>query len=386
MLCRGQQCDLLVTLECDGRRPRCEGASVALDLKSLFTQKSQPLLGLDISSSSVKLVELSNNGKTPRLERYAIETLPKGAVVDGNIDNMEAVSDAITRLVRKSGTRMRNVALALPTATVITKRIFLPAGLSEEEYETQVEAEASQYIPFALDEVSLDFQILGPAANSPDDVEILIAASRREKVEDRVAVAQAAGLKPMVMDVDSYAARSVIERIRAQMPDQGAEKIIAVFNLGANLTHLAVLLNGQPIYEREQAFGGAQLTQDIARAYGMTFEEAEARKRTGDLPENYLRDVLQPFIENVVVEITRALQFFFTSTPYSRVDLIMLGGGCAVIEGLAEAVANRAQAETTIVNPFKGMDLGSSIREKQLRDDAPSLMTCAGLALRRFEA
>jgi type IV pilus assembly protein PilM len=363
-----------------------EGTSVALDFKSILSRKSQPLLGLDISSGSVKLVELSASGKNFRLERYAIEPLPKGVMIDGNIDNMDSASEVVSRAVKKLGSRNRNVALAMPSAQVITKRIFLPAGLTEDEYETQVESEASQYIPFALDEVSLDFQVLGPSSTTPDDVEVLIAASRWDKVEDRFALAESAGLKAMVMDVDSYAVRAVIERLGQQMPNQAQDKLIAVFNIGANMTNLSVFQNGQNVYVREQPFGGAQLTQDIARAYGMTFEEADARKRSGDLPENYQRDLLQPFVESAISEIVRGLQFFFTSTPYGKVDKILLGGGSAVLEGLVDAAASRTQVETSIVNPFKGMGLGASVREKQLLIDAPGLLTCAGLAMRRFEA
>jgi type IV pilus assembly protein PilM len=363
-----------------------EGTSVAFDFKSVLSRKSLPLLGLDISSGSVKLVELSANGKNFRLERYAIEPLPKGVMIDGNIDNMDSASEIVSRAVKKMGSRNKNVALAMPSAQVITKRIFLPAGLTEDEYETQVESEASQYIPFALDEVSLDFQVLGSSATSPDDVEVLIAASRWDKVEDRVALAEAAGLKPMVMDVDSYAVRAVIERLAQQMPSQGQDKLIAVFNIGANTTNLSVFLNAQNVYVREQPFGGAQLTQDIARSYGMTFEEADARKRSGDLPDNYQRDLLQPFVENAISEIVRGLQFFFTSTPYGKVDTILMAGGSAVLEGLADAIANRTQVQTSVINPFKGMALGSSIREKQLAIDGPGLLTSAGLAMRRFEA
>ncbi len=360
---------------------------MAFDIGSLLTSKTPPMVGLDISTTSVKLVELVEANKdkgTYKLARYAIESLPKGAVMDGNIENMEAVSEAIRRVWKKSGSRIRNVAMSLPSAAVITKRIFLPEGLTEEALEVQVETEANQYIPFALDEVSLDFQVLGPASNSPGDVEVLIAASRKEKVEDRVAAAQAAGLKPTVVDIESYAGRASVERLRLMLPNGGENMIVAVFNIGANTTSISVMLNGQSIYEREQAFGGNQLTQDISRAFGLPFEDAEAKKRSGDLPENYVRDILQPFIENVALEVTRALQFFFTSTPYGRVDQIMLGGGCAVIEGLADVVANRAQTPTSVINPFKGMEIDPEIKEKQLRSDAPGLLTCAGLAMRRF--
>jgi type IV pilus assembly protein PilM len=275
--------------------------------------------------------------------------------------------------------------MALPASAVITKRIALPANLREEELEMQVESEANQYIPFALDEVSLDFQVLGAIPNAPDDVEVLIAASRKEKVEDRVAVAQAAGLKPMVVDVESYSARSAIERLIEQLPNSGEGLVIAVFYIGANTTSVTVMHDGEAIYEREQPFGGQQLTGDISRTYGIPSEEAEQKKRSGDLPADYETAVLKPFIGTATIEITRALQFFFTSTPYSRVDQIMLAGGSAVLSGLPDALMERSQVPASVISPFKGMEISSSIREKQLRLDAPALLTPCGLAMRRFD-
>lgn len=359
---------------------------MALDLGSLFGKKNAPLIGLDISTSGVKLVELSEVGKNElRLERYAMEPLPRGAVVDGNIENIEQVSEAVRRVWKKSGSRTKFVALGMPSASVITKKIILPGGLSEEEMEVQVESEANQYIPFALDEVSLDFDVIGSVQNSPDDIEVLLAATRREKVEDRVAVAEAAGLKTTVMDIESYAARAVIDRVTAHLPQAGQGQIVALFQIGAQVTHISVLLDGNPLYEREQPFGGNQLTQDIVRAYGITQEEAEAKKKSGDLPEDYERELLDPFLESAALEVTRAIQFFFTSTPYTRIDQIFLAGGCAVIPGLVEIVAGRTQISTSVVSPFMNMQLASGIREKQLRIEAPAYLVACGLAMRRFD-
>jgi len=358
---------------------------LAFDLGSLFGNKNPPLIGLDISTSSVKLVELSEAGRNEfRLERYAAEPLPRGAVVDGNIENIEQVSEAVRRVWKKSGTRTKLVALGMPPAAVITKKIILPRGLSDEELEIQVETEASQYIPFALDEVSLDFDVIGPAQNAPEDDEILLAATRKEKVEDRVAVAEAAGLTPTVMDIESYAARAAIDRITMHLPKGGQGQIVGLFQMGSNVTHVSMLLDGQVIYEREQPFGGGQLTQDIVRAYGLSYEEAETKKRNSDLPEGYERELLEPFLENAGAEVARAVQFFFTSTPYTRIDQIFLAGGCAVIPGLAELVGSRTKISTSVVTPFKGMQLSSNVREKQLRVDAPSYLIACGLAMRRF--
>ena len=358
---------------------------MAFDIASLWGKRNAPLIGLDISASGVKLVEISM--PTPgeyRLERCAIEALPRGAVVDGNIENIEQVAEAIRRVCKKSGTRAKLVALGVPPASVITKKIILPAGLPEEELEMQVETEANQYIPFALDEVSLDFDVIGPVANSPDDVEVLLAASRKEKVEDRVAVAEVAGLKATVMDIESYAARAAIERVNDLSPQGGQNRIMALFQIGAQVTHVSMLLNGQVLYEREQPFGGNQLTQDIVRAYGLSQEEAEAKKKSGDLPDDYQAELVDPFLENAALEVTRAIQFFFTSTPYSRIDQIYLAGGCAAMPGLVDIIAGRTEINTAVVSPFKGMQLSSNVREKQLRLDAPGYLVACGLALRRF--
>ena len=354
-------------------------------LSGLFGRANQPMVGIDISTSGVRLVELAQAGKHElRLERYAAEALPRGAVVDGNIENIEQVSEALRRLWKKSGTRARLVALGMPPASVITKKIILPAGLSEDQLEVQVESEASQYIPFALDEVSLDFDVLGPALNSPDDIEVMLAASRREKVEDRVAVAEAAGLKAVVMDIESYAARAALERVTALTAKGAAEQVVALFQIGAQVTHISVLQDGVTIYEREQPFGGNQLTQDIVRAFGMSFDEAEGRKKSGELPANYQADILAPFLESAALEVTRAIQFFFTSTPYTRVDQLFLAGGCAQLPGLLELVAGRTKMAAAVFSPFQGMQLGPGVREAQLRSEAPSYLVACGLALRRF--
>lgn len=353
---------------------------------AMFSPKARQLAGLDISSSSVKLVELSGSERDGyRVERYAIEPMPRDAVVDGNIANLEAVSDSVRRAVRRMGTSLKNVAVALPASAVITKKIILPAGLRELEMEVQVESEANQYIPFPLDEVNLDFQVIGPLRDNPDEVEVLIAASRKEKVEDRVAAAEAAGLKAVIMDVDTFAAQAAFELVRQRLPGGGDGKIIALINIGASVTTVSVLRNGQQIYSREQAFGGVQLTQDIARQYGMSVEEAESAKRTGSLPEDYERDLLRPFMDSMALEVSRALQFFFTSTQYNQVDHIVLAGGCAVLPGLGEMVGGRTQIATTIANPFEGMSLSSSVRPKALLADAPAMMVACGLALRRFD-
>jgi type IV pilus assembly protein PilM len=343
------------------------------------------MLGLDISSSSVKLVELgkSKSGALV-LERCAIEPLERGWISDGNIEKFDEVAEAVRRLVRKSGAKTKNVAMALPPSAVITKKIVLPGGMSDTELEMQVEIEANQYIPFPLDEVSLDFCVVGPSANSAGDVEVLIAASRKEKVQDIQGLAEAAGLKPVIVDVESYASRLATSRLIENLPKKGVGSIVALFEVGAMTTSMQVIRNDEVLYDRDQAFGGAQLTQLIVRQYGFSLEEAESKKRNGELPEDYESSVLNPFVESMVHEIGRALQFFFTSTPHNKVDCVMLAGGSAALPGLTAAVTKHTSFACNLVNPFEGMEIGDSVRLNKMAREAPSYLTACGLALRRF--
>lgn len=351
-----------------------------------FKDHAPPLIGVDISSASVKMVELADEGKGAcRLERYAITPLPRDAVVEGNIANLEQVGETIRRAWKLLGTREKNAALALPTAAVISKKVNMQAGLSEMDMELQVEAEANQYIPFSLDEVNIDFQVLGPVANSTEEVEVLIAASKKERIEDRIAVAEEGGLKVVVMDVETYATEAAYSLAASQLPDAGQGKTVMIVDVGAQMMHINVLHDNQSVYTREQPFGGHQLTQEIINRYGLSSEEAEIAKRKGGLPDNYNTEVLQPFVQSFAMEIARAAQLFTNSTPYG-IDHIMLAGGCASIEGAVDAVMARTQINTIAANPFSNMKLAKHINQAQLAADAPSLMIACGLAMRRFDA
>lgn len=356
-----------------------------MDIGSLFSRKSAPMLGLDISSSSLKLVELGQDRSGNLvLERCGIEPLERGWISEGNIEKFDEVVDAMRRLVSKTGTKTKHVAMALPASVVISKRVVLPSGLSERELEIQVESEANQYIPFSLDEVSLDFCVVGPSATSAGDVDVVIAASRKEKVEDRQGLAESVGLTPVVIDVESYASRLAAGRVIERLPGGGVDAMIALFEIGAMNSALQVIRNDDLVYERDQVFGGAQLTQMIARQYGFTVEEAESKKRGGELPDDYGQAVLEPFVESLAQEVERALKFFFTSTPYNRVDYILLAGGTASLPGLTEAITRHTSFPCQVVNPFEGMAIARGVREKKMLREAPSYLTACGLAMRRF--
>ncbi len=351
-----------------------------------FNDSTPPLIGVDISTTAVKMVELSASGKgTYRLEGYSIAAIPKDAIVDGNISGLEQVSDAVKLAWKLLGSREKRTALALPSAAVITKKVMMSADLREADMEVQVEAEANQYIPFPLEEVNIDFQVIGPAPSNPDEVEVLIAASRKEKIEDRVAAAEDAGLKVTVMDVDTYATEAAYSLVVNQLPNAGKDQTVMIIDIGAVMMHINVLQDNKSVYIREQAFGGSQLTQEIQRRFGLSVEEAEIAKRKGGLPESYDNEVLQPFMLSLSTEVARALQFFTSSTQYNRVDHIVLAGGCAAIPAVDVMVQDRTQVNTIIANPFQSMSLGSKVKQQQVAIDAPALMVACGLAMRGMD-
>ena len=358
---------------------------------SWFSRTPAPLLGIDISASSVKLVELGLDRRGRRvLERCALEPLERGWVVDGSVERFDEVARAMARAVQASGSRTRQVAMALPASAVITKTILLPRGLSESELESQVQAEASQYIPFSLDEVSLDFSVNpASAAGDASEVEVLIAASRRDRVQDRQALAEAAGLRPRILDVETFASRLAASRLVGQADTAGGQgaagdEVLALFDVGAASTKLQVLCGDEMLYDSEQTSGGLQLTQQIARHFGLSFAEAEARKCSGNLPAAYEDALLKPFVETLAQDIVRSLQFFFTSTAHARVDRVLLAGGCAALPGLPEAVALHAACPCSRLDPFQDMALASTAQALGTRADVPAFLTACGLALRRF--
>jgi type IV pilus assembly protein PilM len=348
-----------------------------------FKEKTPPLIGVDISSSAIKMVELSDDGRGGyKLEGYSSAPLAKDAIVDGNVGDLEKVVDAMKIAWKLLGSREKRVALALPASAVISKKVLMNAGLREEDMEAQVEAEANQYIPFSLDEVNIDFQVIGPAPNNPDEVEVLIAASRKEKIEDRVAAAEGAGLKVTVMDVESYATEAAYTLVSSQLPNAGREQTVLIVDIGASMMHINVLYDNKSVYTREQTFGGGQLTQEIQRRFGLSLEEAEIAKRKGGLPESYDSEVLQPFVQSLSMEVARALQFFTSSTQYNRIDHVVLAGGCASIPAIDVAVQDRTQVNTVVANPFHSMAINTRLKHQQAVTDAPALLIACGLAMR----
>jgi len=351
----------------------------------LFKKSSEQYLGLDISSTSVKLLELSKSGSRYKVESYGVEPLPENAVVEKNINDVEGVGEAVRKLVARCKTKVKQAAVAVAGSAVITKTIELQEGLSEDEMESQIHAEADQYIPYPLDEVALDFEVQGPSPRNEGQVEVLLAACRKENVEMRQAVLELGGLQAKVVDIEAHCMQRAFQLVRSQiLQDADDEQVIAIVDIGATMTTLSVLVDSGTPYTREQLFGGKQLTEEIQRRYSLSVEEAGLAKKRGGLPDDYETEVLQPFKEAIVQQVTRSLQFFYSSSAYDDVDHIVLAGGTASIEGLAEMVSSKLGTPTTIANPFHDMSLSSKINETSLINDAPALMIACGLSMRSF--
>ena len=351
----------------------------------LFKKKANTLLGIDISSTSVKLIELSRSGGRYKVEAYAVEPLPPNAIVEKNIAELEVVGQVIARLVTKARTGIKHAAVAVAGSAVITKTIEMEAGLSEEELENQIKIEADQYIPYPLEEVAIDFEVQGATTRNADRVNVLLAACRKENVEVREAALALAGLTAKVVEIEAYSLERAYGLLAEQLGNGEEDLTVAVVDIGATMMTLSVLHNGQTIYTREQLFGGKQLTDEIQRRYGLSTEEAGLAKKQGGLPDDYETEVLSPFKEAVVQQVSRSLQFFFAAGQYSDVDYILLAGGTASIVGLDQLVQQKIGTPTLVANPFANMTLSNKVNAGALASDAPSLMMACGLAMRSFD-
>jgi|TARA_B110000908_G_scaffold164413_1_gene212435 type IV pilus assembly protein PilM len=355
-----------------------------MEFFDFFTKPSKPMLGMDISSSAVKLIELSKTGDTFKVEAYRVLPLPPNTIVDKNIADLDALSETIAAVVKRSGSKLTDIVAAVSSSSVITKEIELPAGLTDLQMEMQIEVEADQYIPYPMEEVAFDFDVLGEAENNPDLVRVLLAACRQENVEHRRQALEMAGFNPKVIDVESFAVERAYKLIEGQL-DEVSDQVVAIADIGATVFSFTVLVDGKIIYNREQSFGGKQLTEEIQRRYGLSWEEAGEAKRKGGLPEDYATEVLAPFKESLVQHITRSLQFFYSSSHFNYVDQLFLAGGVSALEGLVDEVEQVIGLPTAVANPFANMQLHKSINPTALANDAPAMLLAVGLAMRSFE-
>jgi len=352
---------------------------------SWFNQNQNAVLGIDISTAAVKLLELSRVAARYRVECFSVAPLPQDAVIDKNIANVDVIAEAIKVALKQSGSKLKQAAVAVTGSAVMTKVITMPASLSDDEREEQIMLEADQYVPYSLDEVNLDFEVQRINEKNPQLVDVLLAASRKENVDDRVEALSKAGLKAKIVDVEAFAMENAFALLADQFADPVEGRTIAIADIGATMATLNVLFDSRTIYTREQGFGGKQLTEEIQRRYGLSYEEAGLAKRHGGLPDNYIADVLEPFKRAMVQQIQRSLQFFVSSSANRGIDSMILAGGCASIPGIEKMVENSLGVPVYVANPFVNMSLSNKVKPQALSNDAAAMMVACGLALRSFD-
>ena len=346
-----------------------------------LNNKPKVLLGVDITSSAVKLLELSRQGDSYRVESYLVRPLPPNTVVEKNINDVEALAETIRKVVAQSRAKATNAAAAVSGSSVITKVIEMPSDLNDQALESQIALEADQYIPYPLDEVALDFEIIGESENNPELVDVLLAACRRENVDTLAESLEMGGLVPKAVDVEVFAVERVFQVLLEQLEDMEGQ-VIAIADVGATMLTLSVLVDGKTVYTREQLFGGKQVTEEIQRRYGLSMEEAGQAKKHGGLPEDYVSEILEPFKDALVQQISRSLQFFFSSSQYNYIDQLILAGGVAAMDGLRDEVEEKLGLPTMVANPFANMSVSNHVNAVALNNDAPALLIAAGLAMR----
>jgi type IV pilus assembly protein PilM len=353
-------------------------------LTSFWKKKTALMIGIDIGSHSAKAVLLNQNNDGYVLEAVACVSMPRGAVIDREIQDIEAVGKVIATLRKRLDSSVTQVASAVSGQTVITKTIFMDVALSEQELASQIEIEADSLIPFPLDEVSLDFESLDVNESNPSKINVLLSAARTESVEARVSALQSGGFSTKVIDVESYALSRAFDLSLGSLPDDALDKVVATVDVGAMMTLFSVTESGEHIYSRDQLFGGEQFTRSIASFYNKSFEEAESEKVLGKLPENYTDDVLLPFQRIILQQVRRAIQMFLTSSGKENIDYLLLSGGCALVEGVQKLLHDELNIPTYLADPFVQMQVSDKVDSEQLEISAATYMVASGLALRSF--
>lgn len=341
----------------------------------LFSKKSSSLLGIDIEAAAVTLLALSRQGNGYRVETYARQPLSPGVVQDRSIVDPEALARTLSSVLLRIGTGLGNVAVAVPDETVISKVIEVPAGLSELELEDQVLLEAEQYIPYPLEDAAIDFDRQGAVPGRSERDQVLLVACRREQVASLESVLALANLNVQVVETQSLARERCLSLLGAGKATQ------AVLDIGLERSLFNVMHDQRVIHVREQLFGSRQL-QDALQRHGLTLEEVLLAQRHGLPLQDHDGEVLHLFEDSLVLQATHALQQFAESPRQRPVDLLLLAGAASRLEGLAHRVEERLGMTTRVANPFRDMSCSPGVDALALADQAPTLLSACGLALR----
>lgn len=352
----------------------------------LFSKSSRGrMLGIDLGTTSVKVLEFSRSGRSLVVERYGYEPLTPGVIIDHKIKDVEAVATSVRRAIKKSGSKAKRASVCVPSGNVITKLISIQSDLDERELESVVEMEADRVVPYSLDEVNIDFMPLGKSASNPGEDDVQIVVCRKTVVEDLVTVLGEVDIEPAIIDVDTFTLSRVHGLVNQGLVGAGARRTCALIDFGSNASRFMVFHNNQLVYNRDTAFGGRQLIDGINQKYGMPHDEAMIALRKGDLPDSFKSEVMKPYVKSLVQEVLRSLQFFYSSSTYNSINELLITGGCAQIGNIEKIIEKRIEIPTAILNPFASTRIGSKIDKDRFRKDIPSLAIASGLALRGVE-
>jgi type IV pilus assembly protein PilM len=344
----------------------------------LFRSKSQAVIGIDIGTHSVKLVELAGTYSNPRVIAWGVAPVPVGAFSENTISNAELIADTLNGLIVKSGAKGETVAVSVSSSHAITKVLGMPSDISDGEMEEQISIEALHFIPYPIDEVNIDFEVMGPSSVNDQENDVLLVACRRSIVDDYIDLIEDADLDLRYVDIDTYA----LERVYRSLNSLGAnsDQPVALFDIGSSSSHLMVVDDERVLYSRHQNFGASQLVKLIRKEYGVSVDEADEILHSSQPPGDFLTAVQEPFVEMLRQEISRALQFFYSSSSFSNIDSIVLSGASCSLNGLAGDLEVKMRTKVSVLNPIANATV--QMNRDAINSVAPGLSIAFGLSLR----
>ncbi len=350
----------------------------------MFGAKRNRLVGLDIGSRNIKAAEIIEGKKGSTLAKFGMVDIAPGLIEDGAIKDPEAVADTIRQLFKSYSIRNNNVVLSIGGYSVIVKKISVQTA-TEDQLQDTIHFEAEQYIPFDIDDVNLDFQILGENENNPNQMNVLLVAAKKEMVNDYVNLTELAGLEPRIIDVDAFALQNVFEANY----DTVEEENVALIDIGASKTSLNILKGPVSVFMRDVSLGCGQINQKIASLIDCSLEEAEAIKfgeSSDRISAEDLSDIISSVVADWCTEIRRALDFFYSTYPDDQIKKIVLSGGGGNIQELRQLLAVETSAEVATINPFQNFYVdGDKFDTEYLEKIAPQASICMGLATRKLD-
>jgi type IV pilus assembly protein PilM len=350
-------------------------------IKNLLMQKSNNVIGLDIGTSTIKLIEIEESKGGYRLKNFGMNSLPKDAIVNGSIVNHDAVVSSIQQIISNLKIKTKDVVASISGHPVIIKKITMPLA-TDEELEESIKFEAEQYIPFDLEEVNIDFQVLNVEEEKADQMNVMLVAAKKVMINDYTKVLTDAGLTPVILDIDVFALENAFEINYPIEEDQSA----ALIDVGASTININVIKGGLSAFTRDVFLGGNQITEDIQKQFGISFEEAETLKTSGDVNRDDFggKEIVKQVCDNIASEIQKSLEFY-SSTTYESVNKIYLSGGCAKIPFMKDIIEEKINVTTEIIDCVRTVKYDENVFDPDyIKDISPLASVGIGLALRRL--